>query len=272
MRFLILGFGKFGKLAIERIRARIPDAKAIVVDSTEQGSSPETRPGIEFIRMDAMEFLTRHPELSDDDVVVPMVPFNVAAGFFVAVNLGAEEIPLPPGIEADLPNPVLLKLACFSKHEARLSEPASSPVHVAVLSQRCPGIQTCVEPTQPSIGPRADRPEPMRSLDGAPTRPMHVDGSTLCCSRADFLCPDDCPEGDLCSVTGMPRDRPLFEVLEAIQVPGYVTLVQRSTQILPGLGGYSLEELRCLARHRRAGCYLVATSCKCHGIVTAVRV
>ncbi len=350
MRFVILGFGKFGKLALERILAGIPDSTAIVVDAMDPGPSPRTGPRVEFMRRDAIEFLAQDPRLSEDDVVVPMVPFNVAAKYVIAVNPGAQEIPLPPGIEADLPNPVLLSTAfpkfgrtssgqelttetqrhreemkinhrdsetqrhreemktplralrekilsdlqgspvavlkntspylrkealrreVVSTLEDVLSAPASSLEPVAVLPHRSPGLPMCLEPAIPAGGPHADRPKPTRSSVADAGRPVQVDGSALCCSRADFLCPDDCPEGDLCSVTGMPRERPLFEIIEGLRVPGFATLVQRSHQILPGVGGYSVGELRSLALQRAAGRYLIATSCKCHGIVTAVRI
>jgi hypothetical protein len=99
--------------------------------------------------------------------------------------------------------------------------------------------------------------------------PFALDDANLCCSRADFLCPDDCPEGDSCTVTGEPRE-PLYALIEQIRSPGFTVLVQRSFQILPGVGGYTLGDLRRLQRRIERGKYLVATSCKCHGIVTAL--
>ncbi|MEW6352505.1 MAG: hypothetical protein AB1646_25950 [Thermodesulfobacteriota bacterium] len=397
MRFVILGYGKFGRLALERILEAIPDSAAIVVDSVlhpfdlqpEPTSSPaldeaveqitrartcekpsipvmglhadpprstrsvpaadgisatqgwpaQVSPRVEFVRADAVEFLARDPALHDHDMVVPMVPFNVAARFLVAVNPGAAEIPLPPGIERGLPNPVLLKRETPSECEdpSRSASPSADAQTDVPRRQR--DRRPSAEPTRLAREPHANRTEEMRSLGdasgvtvpegrsvhdadtpastlplateetglttdekvlttdemasvspplmggergrvrsaatfniGSTSRPVPVDACTLCCSRADFLCPDDCPEGDLCSVTGMPRDLPLSETLEAVRVPGYVTLVQRSGQILPGIGGYPLGELRALGLHCAAGRYLVATSCKCHGIVTAIRI
>jgi hypothetical protein len=99
--------------------------------------------------------------------------------------------------------------------------------------------------------------------------PMVVNESNIVCSRADFVCPDDCPEGELCTVTGKPRE-PLYDALERLELPGYNMLVQRSSQILPGVGGYRLGDLHRLAHFVDKGRFLIATSCKCHGILTAI--
>jgi hypothetical protein len=100
--------------------------------------------------------------------------------------------------------------------------------------------------------------------------PLVLDSSTVCCSLADFLCPDDCPEGATCTVTGEPRDDPLFQRLARISTAHAGMLVQRSYQILPGIGGYPFGELRALAQTMGPGKWLVATACKCHGIVSGV--
>ncbi len=110
-----------------------------------------------------------------------------------------------------------------------------------------------------------------KELDALVPNPFPLNRTVICCSRADFVCPDDCPEGDLCTVTGLPR-KPLYEDLERIEIPGFTVLVQRSFQILPGVGGYSMHDLQRMQRRIRPGAYLVATSCKCHGVVTALEV
>ena len=47
------------------------------------------------------------------------------------------------------------------------------------------------------------------------------------------MCPDDCPEGETCTVTGLPRV-PLYDELELLKSPDWTTLIQRSFQILTG--------------------------------------
>lgn len=92
--------------------------------------------------------------------------------------------------------------------------------------------------------------------------------SDLCCSVADFLCPDNCPEGICCTVTGQPRS-PLYETLERLEFPEFKVLVLRSSQILPGVGGYKLADLLKLEQRITSGKYIIATSCKCHAVMTS---
>jgi len=113
---------------------------------------------------------------------------------------------------------------------------------------------------------RASLPD---GLDLLVPNPFRVDDSTLCCSRADFICPDDCLEGEKCMVTGLPR-RPLYADLECLEIPGYSVFVQRSSQILPGIGGYRWGGVAKIPAHLAAGKHLIVTSCKCHAIMTAV--
>jgi hypothetical protein len=91
------------------------------------------------------------------------------------------------------------------------------------------------------------------------------------CSQADFRCPDDCREGPVCPHTGRPRPPDLFRVLEALAPAGFQVTVLRSRQMAPGLGGYRAATLRqALAVVRRdPGRHLLATACKCHGVLEA---
>jgi hypothetical protein len=71
-------------------------------------------------------------------------------------------------------------------------------------------------------------------------------------------------------VTGERRDQPLYRTIAETRLPGFTTVVQRSYQILPGMGGYPMGDLWTLAERLQRGQYIVATSCKCHGILTAL--
>ena len=52
---------------------------------------------------------------------------------------------------------------------------------------------------------------PAEALPSLPSVIPGVDGQWYL-SRADFMCPDDCPEpADKCTVTGQPRGEPLFQ-------------------------------------------------------------
>lgn len=203
MGYLIAGFGKFGRLALVRIKTAFPDSSIEVLDSYGAALLRDSSKKVLFHNTDAVSFLAEAHSREDDEVIVPMVPFHLLAAYILKKDHHCRTVPVPVDLGSKLPNPFFL------------------------------------------------------------------DDANLCCSRADFICPDDCPEGDLCTVTGEPRE-PLYDLIEKIRSPGFTVLVQRSFQILPGVGGYTLGDLRRLQRRIERGKYLVATSCKCHGIVTAI--
>jgi hypothetical protein len=98
---------------------------------------------------------------------------------------------------------------------------------------------------------------------------------SLLVSYADFECPDDCPEPDFCTVTGEERDRPLYDLLNRLQAQGFRIHVIRSRQLAPGLGGYGAGDLAEAAKTLRLdekAKWLLGTSCKCHGILTALEI
>jgi len=110
-----------------------------------------------------------------------------------------------------------------------------------------------------------------------PFLPFTWQGSegSLLVSYADFICPDDCPEPEYCTVTGERRDKPLHDLLSHVRLPGFKTHVIRSHQLAPGLGGYKLSDLTGLAERlseAETGKWLLGTSCRCHGIVTAIEI
>jgi hypothetical protein len=120
---------------------------------------------------------------------------------------------------------------------------------------------------------RIEVPESMK-----PFLPHTWEGSegSLLVSYADFQCPDDCPEpADHCTVTGKRRGTPLHERLSNIARAGYRVHVLQSRQLAPGVGGYTVGDLReALERVESGGKgkWMVATACKCHGIVSAMEV
>jgi len=110
-----------------------------------------------------------------------------------------------------------------------------------------------------------------------PALPHTWDGGfgTLLVSHVDFLCPDDCPEPeDGCTVTGEIRP-PLYGVLRELDVPGFRIHVIQSRQLAPGLGGYTVQDLRDLCDRVQSsgeGKWLIGTACRCHGVVSALAV
>jgi hypothetical protein len=94
-------------------------------------------------------------------------------------------------------------------------------------------------------------------------------------SYADFICPDNCPEPkNYCMVTREERRSPLYRLIAAEGSRHMKTIVVRSHQLLPGVGGYSIFYLnKMLARIRLhfSQPVLVATACACHGVIHALR-
>jgi hypothetical protein len=91
-------------------------------------------------------------------------------------------------------------------------------------------------------------------------------------SNAAFLCPDDCPEPSrTCTRTGEPHPRAMFDYLTRLAPQGWRSVVIRSIQLAPGIGGISpqalFDALERIAGSR--GCCLVGTACRCHGILHA---
>jgi hypothetical protein len=111
-----------------------------------------------------------------------------------------------------------------------------------------------------------------------PLLPHTWEGSegSLLVSYADFRCPDNCPEpADHCTVTGKRRGKPMYKLLGDMALPGFRVHVIRSRQLAPGLGGYSVGELKGLLGRVESGGdskWLVGTACKCHGVVSALEV
>jgi hypothetical protein len=205
MEYIVLGYGKFGQLAVNRLVEAFPGVRMAVVDLDPIRFHNPLPDGVIAFQEDATEFLVRSTLVAPQAFVLPMVPFHLAASYLKASVPGCREMPVPECLATMVPNP-------FS-----------------------------------------------------------IDSANLGCSRADFLCPDCCPEGDLCTMTGLPRE-PLYDSLEALEIPQFTVVVQRSSQILPGVGGYTFGQLRALTGRMRLGPHLVATSCKCHSILTALEV
>jgi hypothetical protein len=82
-------------------------------------------------------------------------------------------------------------------------------------------------------------------------------------------CPEDCPEPAMtCSLTGTPRAYNLYDYLENSALGDYTSLVIRSRQLAPGVGGYRPADLQHLRRQVMGseGKVLISTACRCHGV------
>jgi len=91
-------------------------------------------------------------------------------------------------------------------------------------------------------------------------------------SNADFICPENCNEPKKkCPVTGKSRPYRLYSRLAQLKCEGYRSLVVRSFQLAPGVGGYRGKQLTAIlsAVQNQPGIYLVSTASKCHGVMHA---
>ena len=120
------------------------------------------------------------------------------------------------------------------------------------------------EPLPVSEAVDAQIPNPYRAISGS-----------LCASFATFICPDYCNEPDeICTYTKNPRPGNLFEELGKIVIPGCEVIVIRSWQLAPGVGGYPRIYLKRVLEkiaNGPPGCCLIGTSCRCHGVIDALR-
>ena len=117
---------------------------------------------------------------------------------------------------------------------------------------------------------RKELPAAVRALF---SNPMEGCTGDIYVSHADFKCPGDCVESrDICTVTQKTRKRNMFEVLADIKLPEFQSLVIRSHQLGPGIGGYRPQSLfDLLKRVKQAGSNLfIGTACRCHGVVTGI--
>ena len=210
-RFLILGAGRFGSLALDRLRKRWPLSRIIMVDCCRPADFNLEVVGVRFISAEAVGYLAALAEpAAAADWIVPAVPVHVA-GQWVRRRLAESGQVFPLAI----PNAVVSLV-----------------------------------------------PHPMHGKDGQ-----------LYVSNADFLCPDDCPEPEkICTVTGKPRPQVLHTLLAGLSIPGFTVVVVRSRQLAPGVGGYRPVDLQdAMDRVRAApGPVLLATACKCHGVIEAL--
>lgn len=208
--FLILGAGKFGLLALERLSAQDPEARFVVVDRQAatliRARSLDVK-GADLVEARAVDYLAAHlgPE-PPWQWLIPMVPVHVAYAWLLAGPLAGQ-----------------------------------------------------------GWGP-AEVPE---ELDGLAALAIRGPAGELYLSRATHVCPDDCAEPEVCPVTGEERGQPLYQKLAEASRPELPLHVVASQQLAPGVGGYSPHRLLELAATVAGapGPLLVATACRCHGVV-----
>lgn len=209
-RFWIIGAGRFGQIAVERITRHIAGAAITVVDKEPFALGGD---GITAIRQDGIQWLnTMLDRDAPVDMIVPAIPVHVAAEWLRLKLLDACNM-----------DPIEIPDAWLSK-----------------------------------------MPNPMRGATGR----AYV-------SHADFICPDNCPEPEkICTHTGKPRPVDLFRLLANLDFETVVPIVLRSHQLLPGVGGIYPADLMAALGTVRDNSHrplMIATACRCHGVVDFIR-
>ncbi len=109
-RYLILGAGKFGRLALTRLAAQDPAGDFVVVDRDGVALAAAQSPNshrLERVEADAIAFLADHLGPAPPwDWLIPMVPVHVAFGWLRASLLAGPEwevLPVPYWVAAELP-------------------------------------------------------------------------------------------------------------------------------------------------------------------------
>jgi len=101
---------------------------------------------------------------------------------------------------------------------------------------------------------------------------MHGNPGTVYMTYATFRCPDNCPEPEkYCYHTKLPRPINLFDEIQHLEMKGFSFIVLKSKQILPGVGGFQLQDLIDIYSQvefsQRPAC--LCTACRCHGVMDA---
>ena len=120
------------------------------------------------------------------------------------------------------------------------------------------------------IAPR-QIPVPTEIISRLPN-PMTGKTGEVYISYADFICPDNCPEpAEICTFTRQARKGTLYKLLESFSGEDFTSVVVRSRQLAPGIGGYTPQALSdALEQVRHAEkTILFSTACRCHGVMHA---
>jgi hypothetical protein len=209
----ILGAGKFGLLAQERLSWRYPKAKIWLIDKNPpnlQNLSIQNQ--TQQVKRDALRFMQDNTP-SGGTWIIPAIPVHVAFQWLIRT---------------------------FRSENRRVS----------IISVP-------------------------RSIDVQVPNPYRSEGDTLYASYATFICPDNCSEPDgICVYTRKARLGDLFEKISEVAESDFHVMVIRSFQLAPGVGGYPAEHLQMVYQtiSNNPGNYLVSTSCRCHGVINALRI
>ena len=212
-RYWVIGFGKVGRRALDRLRRKTPAAAFSVIDPMVPATEADTG-AVRWIADDGVKFLLDR-ELNDDGLespwIVPALPLHLAYEWLIR------------------------RLAAYGT-----AFPCCTAIPESVIQ---------------------NLPNPARGPEGQ-----------VFISVADTLCPDNCNEPmKKCPRTGKPRPYALYEHIGNISPSSFQSVVVRSHQLAPGVGGYRGSQLtnalETILKH--PGKYLFSTASRCHGVMHA---
>lgn len=94
-------------------------------------------------------------------------------------------------------------------------------------------------------------------------------GSIVVSYNRDEICIENCISPETCPVTKIKRPCPMFELIKFACSEAKVIV---SHQLAPGIGAIKGEDfLMVLEEAKKAEKIVVATACKCHGVITALK-
>ena len=104
----ILGAGKFGLKAVERVKQMHPEVDLTVIDIIEDPGSMVSAHGGVYVRRDGIEFLDKELlETGGPDWIIPAIPVHVACEWIkrrLSSTRAVRALNLPEGLAAMLPN------------------------------------------------------------------------------------------------------------------------------------------------------------------------
>lgn len=113
--FWILGAGRFGSLAVQRILAQKGNPRLLVVDHDSEVLKPLEGKPVEVIEQDAIDFLVNHPGLGSE-WIVPAIPAHVAFAWLcreLTKEGWVTPLPVPSMVEHQVPNPMRGKMGAL---------------------------------------------------------------------------------------------------------------------------------------------------------------
>ena len=105
--YLIVGYGHFGRLAVQKLLKKDPHSKIAVIDRDQKAVQNIPSPKIEIVIGEAMTRLNQLLSRDRNTYIIPAVPFHLAFEFVLSElrPLGAKRTEVPA--LSGLPNPMM---------------------------------------------------------------------------------------------------------------------------------------------------------------------